>query len=105
MNIYIDLFLVALVTIYIVDVSGFTQSWRDALARMLHVSRLRSLKPFDCGLCMTWWACIIYPICTGDISLGTIAFAALMSHLSIPIGETMIFIREWITWILNKLMP
>ena len=105
MNIYIDLVLVALVTIYIVDVSGFTESWRDALARLLHVSRLRSLKPFDCGLCMTWWVCLIYPICTGDISLGTIAFAALLSHLSNPIGEAMIFIREWITWILNKLMP
>ena len=105
MNIYIDLILVALVTIYIVDVSGFTESWRDALARMLHVSRMRPLKPFDCGLCMTWWVCLIYPICTGDISLGTIAFAALLSHLSNPIGETMIFIREWITWVLNKLMP
>lgn len=105
MNIYIDLILVALVTIYIVDVSGFTESWRDALARLLHVSRLRSLKPFDCGLCMTWWVCLIYPICTGDISLGTIAFAALLSHLSNPIGEAMIFIREWMTRILNKLMP
>ena len=28
MNIYIDLILVALVTIYIVDISGFTESWR-----------------------------------------------------------------------------
>lgn len=105
MNIYIRLILVALVTIYIVDISGFTQSWRDALARWLHISTLRPLKPFDCGKCMTWWVCLIYPICTGDISLGTIAFAALLSHLSNPIGELMIFIREWMIHIIDRLMP
>lgn len=105
MNIYTHLVLVALVTIYIVDISGFTQSWRDALARWLHITHLRPLKPFDCGLCMTWWVCLVYPMFTGDFSLGTIAFSALLSHLSNPIGEAMIFIREWMIWVLNKLMP
>jgi hypothetical protein len=105
MNIYTNLILVALVTIYIVDISGFTQSWRDALAKKLHVSRLRSLKPFDCGKCMTWWVCLVYALCMGQFNLGTIAFAALLSHLSIPIGEGLIFIREWTTWIIDKLMP
>ena len=105
MGIYIELLLVALITIYVVDISGFTQSWRDSLSKWLKVSTLRSLKPFDCGKCMTWWVCLIYPICTGDISLGTIAFAALLSHLSNPIGTGLIFIREWITWVFDKLMP
>lgn len=105
MNIYIDLLLVALVTIYIVDISGFTESWRGWCADILHISKMKPLPPFDCGKCMTWWVCLIYPICTGDISLGTIAFAALLSHLSNPIGEVMIFIREWLCWVINKLMP
>lgn len=107
MKIYIDLLLVALITIYIVDISGFTESWRTALARSLKISEsaMRPLKPFDCGKCMTWWVCLIYPICTGDISLGTIAFAALLSHLSNPIGELMIFIREWMIHIIDRLMP
>ena len=105
MGIYIELLLVALVTIYVVDLSGVTESWRSLVATKLHISRLRPLPPFDCGKCMTWWVCLIYPICTGDISLGTIAFAALLSHLSNPIGEGLIFIREWITWIFDKLMP
>ena len=107
MKIYIDLLMVALITIYIVDISGFTESWRTALARSLNISEsaMRPLKPFDCGKCMTWWVCLIYPICTGEISLGTIAFAALLSHLSNPIGELMIFIREWMTHIIDRLMP
>ena len=105
MTIYIELLLVALVTIYVVDISGFTESWRDALARMLKISALRPLKPFDCGKCMTWWVCLIYALCTGHFSLWTIAFSALLSHLSIPIGGVLIFIREGLNRIINLLMP
>jgi len=105
MNIYTHLILVALVTIYVVDVSGFTESWRNLVSSWLHITKMKPLPPFDCGTCMTWWACLIYPMITWDISLGTIAFAALMSLLANPIGQAMIFIREWITWIINRFMP
>jgi hypothetical protein len=105
MNIYIELLLVAVVTIYIVDISGFTDSWRSLLASLLHISRLKPLPPFDCGACMTWWVCLIYAICVGQFHLGTIAVAALLSLLSIPIGHLMIFIREWLTHIINKCIP
>lgn len=103
--IYIELLLVGLITIYIVDISGFTDSWRDAIARCLHITHLKPLPPFDCGKCMTWWSCLVYALCTGHFTLWTIAFAALLSHLSIPIGLSMIFIREWMNTIINKLMP
>ena len=105
MNIYINLLLVALITIYIVDISGFTESWRAALARILKVKALKPLPPFDCGKCATWWVCLIYALCVNRLSLATIAFSALLSFLSIPIGGALIFIREWINWIINKLMP
>ena len=104
-NIYIDLLLVAMVTIYIVDVSGFTMSWRDAVARWLKVSSLRPLPPFDCSTCMAWWTCLIYAVCVGQFNVWTVAFSALMSLLSIPFGQAMIFIREALIWIINKIMP
>lgn len=103
--IYIKLLLVALVTIYVVDISGFTDSWRAALVRILKIKSLRPLPPFDCGRCMTWWVCLIYSLCIGHFTLWTIAVSALLSHLSVQIGQVMIFIREWITWVINKLMP
>jgi hypothetical protein len=105
MQIYIDLLLVALITIYIVDISGFTKSWRGWCANILHISHLKPLPPFDCSLCMTWWVCLIYALCAGQLSLWTIAFSALLSHLSNPLGQGLIFIREWITRIFDKLMP
>ena len=107
MTIYIQLLLVAAVTIYIVDLSGFTQSWRSALARRMHINEtnLRPLKPFDCGQCMTWWTCLAYSLIVRHFSLPVIAYSALLAFLSVPIGQVMIFIREWVSWIIDKLMP
>lgn len=100
----IETFLVALVTIFIVDLSGFTESWRTFLARLLHVKALKPLPPFDCGLCMTWWTCIIFTICRGTFSIPMLAFIALLSYLSIPLGMLLIFIKEGIISLLNKMM-
>ena len=107
MSMFVDLLLVAAVTIYIVDLSGFTDAWRSALARRMHIpeSNLRPLKPFDCSLCMTWWVCLGYALIKGELSLPVIAYSALLSFLSVPIGQAMIFIREWLSWITDKLMP
>ena len=106
MNIYIQLLLVAAVTIYVVDLSGFTESWRSALARWLHISEsaLRPLPPFDCGKCATWWICIIYALCTGTFSLCILGFIALLSFLSIPLGQFFIFVREGLCWVINKMI-
>ena len=106
MNAYIQLLMVAAITIYIVDLSGFTESWRGMIARWLNISEsaLRPLPPFDCGKCATWWVCIIYSLCTGPFSLVILAYIALLSFLSIPLGQFFIFVREGITSLLNKMM-
>ena len=102
--IYVDMLLIAAITIYIVDLSGFTQSWRAALAKWLKVKELKSLKPFDCGQCMTWWVCIIYALSIGEFSLPVLAYTALLSFLSLPIGQLFIFIKESMLQAINKLM-
>ena len=104
MIIYVDMLFVAAITIYIVDLSGFTQSWRAALAKWLKVRELKPLKPFDCGQCMTWWVCIIYSLCVGEFSLPILAYTALLSFLSLPIGQLFIFIKESMLQAINKLM-
>lgn len=106
MKTIIDILLVAVVTIYIVDLSGFTESWRSALARLLKISEsaLRPIKPFDCGKCMTWWVCLIYIICVGKVTLPYIAFIALLSHMSQPIGQALVLCREVINVLVDKLL-
>lgn len=105
MSIYLQQFILSAVVVFIVDLSGFTDSWRDALARALHIRNLRPLKPFDCSLCMTWWTCLIYPLCTGDFSLLTLANAAALALLSQPLSAVMLFIVESLNWLFNKITP
>lgn len=105
MSIYTQQAILAAVVVFIVDLSGFTDSWRDALARALHIRNLRPLKPFDCSLCMTWWTCLIYPLCTGDFSLLTLANAAALALLSQPLSAVMLFIVESLNWLFNKITP
>lgn len=104
MKIYIDLLLIAAITIYIVDLSGFTESWRSALTRRLKAKDLKPIRPFDCSLCMVWWTCIIYSICVESFSLPVLAYIAALSFLSLPLGQLLIFIREGMTSLLNKMM-
>ena len=104
MKTYIDLLLLAAITIYIVDLSGFTEAWRSALTRLIKAKDLKPIRPFDCSLCMTWWVCIIYALCTGSFSLPILAYIALLSFLSLPIGQLLIFIREGMSFLLNKMM-
>lgn len=101
---YIDMFLLSLVTVYIVDLSGFTDSWKGALSAWLKRPVLKSIKPFDCSLCMTWWVCLTYALISGHLTLPFIAYAALLSFLSYPMGQILIFIREGILALINKLM-
>lgn len=103
MNTYAQLTLAALVAIYVVDVSGFTESWRGALARLLRVKALRPLPPFDCGKCATFWTCIITSAVAGSLSLGAVAYAALLSLLSLPLGQAMLFIREGLCALIDRL--
>lgn len=103
MNTYLQMTLAALVAIYIVDVSGFTDAWRGALARLLHVRDLRPLPPFDCGKCASFWTAVITAAVLRDFTLAAVAFAALLSLLSLPAGQLMLFIREGLCALINRL--
>ena len=82
MSIYIQLPLVAAIVVFIVDLSGFTDSWRGALQRWLKVKALGPVKPFDCSLCMTWWTTLAYALITGNFSLPVVAYCAALAALS-----------------------
>ena len=101
----LDLILLAVVTVYIVDVSGFTQSWRGALARLLRIPEqaLRPLPPLDCSLCAVWWVTLIASACTRSLTLQTLALCAALSLLSGPVGNLMVTVREGLNRLIGKL--
>lgn len=103
--IYAELATVALVVNYIVGASGFTTSWRRALAKALGLKehQLRPIKPFDCATCMTWWCCLAWALIRHDFTLWTVAASAALSLLSIPTTDMLLFIREGLSSLIRKL--
>ena len=103
MKAIIDLILVALVTIYIVDLSGFTETWLSFLSHYKG-RKITELKPFSCSLCMVWWVCLIYAAIVGNLTMPVVALIALLSFLSVPCGQLLMLIRELLLKVINKLM-
>lgn len=93
MNPYTDILFLTLIVVFIVDLSGFTDSWLSAFSKWLG-HPVYSFKPFTCSLCMSWWSGIVYLIVTGRFCLPLLAYVALFSFLSFPISELLIFIKE-----------
>lgn len=100
MSIYISLLLLACVVVYVVDLSGFTQTWLGWLSRFTTrhgYPPVKELRPFSCSLCMTWWICLLYAYLRNSFTLPVVAYIAGLSFLSITLRELFIFIRETFT--------
>jgi len=103
MNPWTDLLFLTVIVVFIVDGSGFTESWLHGLSRWLR-HPVTQLKPFSCSLCMTWWSGIVYLLVTGRFCLPLLAYVALLAFLSLPFSEVLIFIREKLLEWIRKAM-
>ena len=103
MKAIVELILVAMITIYVVDLSGFIDTWLKFLSAYKG-RKITELKPFSCSLCMVWWVCLAYLVTTSQLTLSLVAFTALLSFLSIPMGQILVLLREVMLHIINKLM-
>ena len=107
MSIYINLLLLAAIVTWVVDCSGFTDTLLDlasAFTRKFGYPPVKSLRPFTCSLCATWWSTIIYTIIAGQFSLPIIAYCAALAGLSKTLAKFFIFITESLDLVIGKLM-
>ena len=100
MSIYIQLLFVAFIVIFIVDLSGFTSTLLDIVSKVKGQT-VDDFRPFTCSLCMTWWSCLLWSICSGHFTLPVIAYCAGLAAFSFPIAQAFIFIREALNKIIN----
>ena len=91
MNIYLQLLLLAAIVVYVVDLSGFSQTVLDIASRVKG-RRISSLKPLTCSLCMTWWCGLAWAWLQGALSLQVVAYIAGLSFFSLTLYELLIFI-------------
>lgn len=105
MNLYIELLLLAAIIVYIVDLSGFTQSWRGALEKALGIkapNRLRALPPFDCSKCLVWWGALAWTVFVRhECSLLNVAYCAALSFGASILNDAACALKETVTNICN----
>lgn len=104
----LDILLIAVVTVCIVDISGFTDSWKSAFKRLVTRGRMSdpyySLKPFDCSLCMSFWSGLVYLWVTHSFTLWMVTFLLLISVMTPVIKDFIILIRETLIKIIRLLL-
>ena len=108
MNIYLQLLLVTAIVVYIEGLSGWTETWLGWLSRFTQrhgAGPVRSLRPFSCSACMTWWCCLLWAFLQGELTLPVVAASAGFAFLSITFEKVLIFLREWTLWLLDKIGP
>lgn len=88
--IYLDLLQIAIAIVLVVDVSGFGQDVKWAIARWLNTSvdRIHE-KPFFCSKCLTTWIGLGYATIVGELSLSVIIYTLLLG-VATPIIDNII---------------
>lgn len=98
---YIDLFEITVIVIIIVDISGFVDSVKTLIGKVLHINNV-SLKPIDCSFCMNFWASIGYLVITNELSITAVMVALLLSTMTPIIKDAIYLMRDLIGKAINK---
>lgn len=77
-----DIILIAVICTIVVDMTDFVQHIKKWIWKWLKDKQPFKdfeLKPFDCSLCATFWTSVIYLLCTGSLSLTSLALTLLIA--------------------------
>ena len=103
---FIELLIISIITIYIVDLSGFITSIKWGLYKWLNPDlpfNSMRFKPFDCSLCMTFWIGLLWLFLCHSMTLSYLLWVCTLSYFSDVIGLIMGQIKDNIIVLLNKL--
>lgn len=100
---YWNLFLLAVIVVFVVDISGIMDTLKGAISRWLHV-KVEHLKPFDCSLCMVWWSGLLYLLITGRLSIASVAYLAIIAACSVQIGAFIQLLRSLLQCLVDAVL-
>ena len=98
---YIDLFEITVIVVIIVDISGFIDSIKSLIGKVLGINNV-SLKPLDCSFCLNWWVSLGYLVITNELSITAVMVALLLSTMTPIIKDAIYLIRDLLGKIIDK---
>lgn len=99
----LNILLIAVITVIVIDLSGFIQSLESGLSRWLHAPNVHIPRPFSCSLCSTFWLSIIYIIIIGKLTILNVAMILLISYMTPIIKDILIFLKDMMSQIITIL--
>ena len=93
MSIYFDLLLVTAIVVYIVALSGFTQTWLGWLSKFTArygYGPVYQLRPFSSAQGLRWGGCLGWAAIQGSLSLPVVAYCAALAFFSITVENILI---------------
>lgn len=98
--ILIDIILIASIITIIIDISGFNDTYKQILAKILHINDYTKIKGL-CTFCITWWLSLLYIIIIGSFSIFNIFYILFIASLTPQIKEIILLVGDIITTIIN----
>lgn len=102
----LNLFILTVIICFIVDISGIIKQLKHLLFKIAYPDKPfkdYNLKPFDCSLCMTWWAGLVYIAVNGCLDLPHIALVALMAYMAERVKEALELVSDIFGTTIDKL--
>ena len=102
----IDLLLIALMIVFVTDLTGFPRSMLEVLWRYAYKNvpmpydltweKIHPLlKVFECSTCQVWWVTLIVTICCGWWSVPMMAYGMLLSYLVPVFRDVLTVVRDF----------
>lgn len=98
---YIDLFEITVIVVIVVDISGFIDSIKTLVGKVLGINNVK-LKPFECPFCLNFWASLGYLLITNELSITAVMVTLLLSTMTPIIKDAIYLVRDLIGKIINK---
>lgn len=103
----LNLIIISLVNVLIIDISGFVQSVKSLISKLLTNKQIDttnfSLKPFDCSFCMTFWTGLLYTLVIGQFTLVNLLIILLLAFMTEPVYRILLLIKDMILKIIDKI--
>ena len=96
MSIYIQLLLLAWVTVFVVDLSGVVTSFGEWMGRPLR-------RPLSCSRCMTWWLGLLWAVCTRSLTWAVVGYIAALAYLTPVLMSAAVAVSDLLLGIISKL--
>lgn len=107
MMIYLDLLCIAVIVIFIIDISGVVDTvkgwiWKWIVGKDKPYKGFQ-FKPFDCSLCMTHHICLLFALITGQFSLMVWMYICGLAMLSKVIRGALVMVSDILIKAINKI--